>query len=306
MDKINHFQKELDKLGARGRFISITHLKKLEREANEVKENRFYGKKVYEKFLDNYYDFSSLYKNTEIKSLCIVATPSQQNIIKFEYEDSYINVEVPPTYVDRKKVLNDIKSITSHLFSKFGYKTFPIILPKKSMAVHSGLAKYGKNNLVYVEGMGSYHRLTAFASDIPCDIGEWYDLSQLETCNSCGACEKNCPTKAINNENFLIDTDKCITFYNEQPEPFPDWIDLSWHNSLIGCLKCQKICPHNKIYKQPNEIVTIFNKEETKLIGKQIPFRQLPKDLQEKLIILCLDIYYDKLSRNLNVLYKNK
>lgn len=306
MEVIGQFQKELQKVGAQGRFISISHLNKLENELNEIKENRFYGKKVYEKYLNNYFDFSSLYRNSEIKSLCIVATSSQQNIIKFEYDDSYINVEVPPIYVDRKKVVNDIKSITSNVFSKFGYKTFSVVLPKKSMAVHSGLAKYGKNNLVYVDGMGSYHRLTAFASDIPCDIGEWYELIQLENCNSCSACGKICPTKAINSDNFIIDTDKCLAFYNEQPEPFPDWINLSWHNSLIGCIKCQEICPYNKQFKRNKEIIATFNKEETRIIMNQLPFYELPKNLQDKLISLCLDNYYDKLSRNLGVLFTKK
>jgi epoxyqueuosine reductase len=247
-----------------------------------------------------------MYTNTAIKSLCIVATPSPRNIIKFEYEDSYINVEVPPIYVDRKEVLNNIKSITSHLFSKFGYKTFPVILPKKSLSVHSGLAKYGKNNLVYVEGMGSYHRLTAFASDIPCDIGEWYELSHLETCHSCGACEKSCPTKAINNKDFVIDADKCIAFYNEQSEPFPDWINPSWHNSLIGCLICQNVCPYNRAYKQYKKVIAAFTKRETILITNQIPFCQLSEDLQKKLRSLSLDIYYDKISRNLEMLYKKR
>jgi epoxyqueuosine reductase len=97
--------------------------------------------------------------------------------------------------------------------------------------------------------------------------------------------------------------------YNEQPEPFPDWIELNWHNCLVGCLRCQIVCPHNRHNKHPKEIIETFNIEETRLILDQIPFDQLPINLKEKLNHLCLNIYYDKLSRNLTVLYqksKNK
>lgn len=305
MDIVSQFQKELQKINAKVKFISITHLRELEDEVNAIKENRIFGKKVYDKYLNNYYDFASVYTNTDIKSLCIVASPSHQNLIRFEFESSQINVNVPPIYLDRKEILNNIKNISNCVLGKLGWKTFPVTLPKKSMAVHSGMARYGKNNLTYIDGMGSYHRLTAFASDIPYDTDEWYELRQLDNCHSCGACEKHCPTRAINKENFLIDTDKCITFYNEQPENFPDWIDLSWHNSLVGCIKCQEICPQNKFVKQHKEIKAVFNKDETRMIMNQLSFYELSESLQEKLVSLSLDIYYDKLSRNLAVLLTN-
>ena len=301
---IEEFQDRLNKFGAVGRFVSIKHLKKLENEAKEIKENRHSGKRMYKKYLDNYYDFSSLYGNPAIKSLCIIATPSPRCVVEFQFTDSYLKVDVPPIYVDRAEVLNNIKKTTAQFFPKYGYKTFPVILPKKSLAVHSGLAKYGKNNLVYVEGMGSYHRLTAFALDMPYDIDKWWELNQLETCHSCGACVKSCPTKAIRNDCFVIDTDRCLAFYNEQPEPFPAWINMSWHNALIGCLKCQSVCPYNMPYKQNKKVVATFTKEETLLITNKTSFNELPEKLQIELKNLCLDIYYNSLSRNIAVLYK--
>jgi len=40
------------------------------------------------------------------------------------------------------------------------------IFPFKTLATRTGLAKYGKNNITYTECGGSYHRLTAFYTDM--------------------------------------------------------------------------------------------------------------------------------------------
>jgi len=38
------------------------------------------------------------------------------------------------------------------------------IVPIDRLAVRGGLATYGRNNVTYVPGMGSFHRLSAFYS----------------------------------------------------------------------------------------------------------------------------------------------
>jgi epoxyqueuosine reductase len=37
----------------------------------------------------------------------------------------------------------------------------------KRLAVRSGLARYGRNNVTYVEGMGSFLELSASLTDMP-------------------------------------------------------------------------------------------------------------------------------------------
>lgn len=302
VDIAAQFLNELKKLGAVGRFVSSNHLTELEDEFNKAREDKVVSEKMYTKFLDNYYDFSSLYMDSSLKSLCIIATPSLPGMIRFEGEDRCIEAEVPPIYLFRRDVVKDIKDITSRLLSNNGYKTIPVVLPKKSLAVHSGLAKYGRNNLVYVKGLGSYHRLTAFASDVPCVDDKWYQLAYQETCHLCQACLKNCPTGAICKESFIINADRCLTFFNEQAGSFPAWLNPAWHNSLIGCLACQRACPHNVRYQQEEKVLATFSLSETRLIVAQMPFAHLPDKLQQKLRYLCLDVYYDKLARNLAVL----
>lgn len=57
------------------------------------------------------------------------------------------------------------------------YQVTPAVLPKKLLAVYSGLAACGRNDVIYVRGMGSLHRLSAFYSDLPCDVDQWHELA---------------------------------------------------------------------------------------------------------------------------------
>ena len=123
-------------------------------------------------------------------------------------------------------------------------------MPEKLLAVRSGLARYGKNNITYVPGMGSLHRLAVFVSDLPCVEDNWGEVKTLKTCDGCTACMDACPTGAIVSDRFLIHAERCITFHNERIEEFPEWLDSSWHNCLVGCLRCQWVCPENRDVRQ--------------------------------------------------------
>ena len=119
---------------------------------------------------------------------------------------------------------------------------------KSFLAVRSGLAAYGRNNVTYVTGLGSFHRLSAFYSDMPCDGDEWHELRLLDRCVKCRLCHRLCPTGAIARDRFLLHAERCIVFHNEKPwtVPFPAWLDPAWHNCLVGCLLCQAKCPENR------------------------------------------------------------
>jgi epoxyqueuosine reductase len=46
-------------------------------------------------------------------------------------------------------------------------------IPLKRLAARSGMATYGRNNICYIEGMGSSFSLVAYFSDIVCGDGPW-------------------------------------------------------------------------------------------------------------------------------------
>jgi epoxyqueuosine reductase len=111
-------------------------------------------------------------------------------------------------------------------------------LPLKRLAVQSGLAVYGRNNISYVEGMGSFFSYAAYFTDIPCDNNDWSKVRQADICTNCNICINNCPTEAISEDRFLINNKRCLSYLNESADEFPEWLPLSVHHCLYDCLKC--------------------------------------------------------------------
>ncbi|MFX1537857.1 MAG: 4Fe-4S double cluster binding domain-containing protein, partial [Promethearchaeota archaeon] len=170
-----------------------------------------------------------------------------------------------------------------------------------------GLAKYGRNNISYIPGLGSFYRLVAFYSNLTCGDDNWQELQMMEYCQKCSACLRKCPTNAITPNRFLLRAERCITFLNEKPGniSFPDWLELSWHNCLIGCLHCQTVCPVNKKLLPWIEQGAEFSEEETRMLLQGSSLDQLPALTINKLKKCSLIDYIDVFSRNLGVFLKN-
>jgi epoxyqueuosine reductase len=196
--------------------------------------------------------------------------------------------------------------LVNNILEPNGYKAAYARLPQKTLAVRCGLAKYGRNNITYVEGMGSFHRLTTLYSDFPSNEDNWRELQMMEMCNECSACTRKCPTGAIPTDRFLLRVERCLTHHNEQPQevPFPDWIDPSWHNCLVGCLHCQYVCPVNKKVKNWTEKGPEFTEEETKLILEGIGYHDLHQETKDKIEEFDLVNYFEVLPRNLTSFFK--
>lgn len=118
-------------------------------------------------------------------------------------------------------------------------------LPLKRLAARSGLARYGRNNICYVEGMGSFLAFAALFTDLAAEEGPWLELAPMDECRGCAACLGSCPTRAIRPDRFLIDNERCLSYFNEGPGEFPAWIPASAHHSPYDCLFCQLACPVN-------------------------------------------------------------
>jgi epoxyqueuosine reductase len=187
-----------------------------------------------------------------------------------------------------------------------GYRVAQAIVPKKLLAVCGGVAAYGKNNITYVDGMGSFHRLVAFYSNLPCEQDEWREPRLMERCERCLGCARSCPTGAIEPERFLLRAERCITFWNEKPGQvaFPEWVEASWHNCLVGCMRCQRGCPENREVLDFYEEGVEFSEEETGLLLERVPLAELPVVLVEKLEHWDLFELLDILPRNLEVLLR--
>jgi epoxyqueuosine reductase len=180
-------------------------------------------------------------------------------------------------------------------------------LPLKLLAAGSGLGSYGRNNVVYVPGMGSFLQLVAAYSDLACEKDSWQEAQMMKNCEHCQLCRQRCPTEAIPSDRFLLRAERCIVFHNEKKGdvPFPAWINPSWHNCVVGCLHCQQICPQNKNFLQWIGEKEDFSEEETALLLKGASRDQLPLKTARKLEHLSIIDYLDSLPRNLEVFFRN-
>jgi epoxyqueuosine reductase len=201
-----------------------------------------------------------------------------------------------------------MKKFLTEILAPKGYRVTLAQLPLKLLAVRSGLGAYGRNNICYVPGMGSFLQLVALYCDLPCQKDNWQKPHMIQSCQDCHACRQNCPTGAIPSDRFLLRAERCIVFHNERKGdiPFPAWIDPSWHNCLIGCMHCQRVCPQNKHFLQCVGEREEFSQEETALLLEGTPSERLPAATKRKLRHLDLLEDTDTLPRNLDAFFRKR
>jgi epoxyqueuosine reductase len=288
------------KLHAKFRTVSIIHLKELQEEISEWKRNGLITEKFYNQ---NYGEFTFQPPTTlrNARSIIVIGIPQKITPVFFFHNGKRYQTVLPPTYV-YSEVRAACKQILSRILDEKGHTVDRAILPLKLLAVKSGLGQYGKNNICYVDGMGSFARLEAFYTDYKFPTDDWHEKKIMTSCTSCSLCQNACPTQCIPKERFLIHADHCLTYLNENIEDFPTWVTVQSHNALVGCMHCQIVCPQNKKFLQLNEQSINFSEEETSIILQKTPQENISPMLAKKLADLNLDEYYSLLGRNLTAL----
>jgi len=295
---------QLKERGYKGRIVSIQHLGDLQEEIEGRYRQGLFDEEFYQEWLTGF-AFSPPDSLPEARSMIVVAVPQPQTRVTFTWDGEPVRFIIPPTYFEQRTE-NRVRELLARVLEPAGYRVAEAVLPKKLLAVRSGLAAYGKNNISYVPGMGSFHGLVAVYSDLSAQEDNWREPQMMESCQNCSACLRHCPVGAITSERFLLRAERCITFHNEKPGdvPFPAWIDPSWHNCLVGCLHCQRVCPQNREFLHWVEERVEFSQEETALLLQGVALDQLPpataKKLEQSDAVELLDV----LPRNLGVLLK--
>jgi len=269
----------LKERGYRGTVVPVEHVAQLKHEIEERLSRKEIDARLYERYLTSL-KFDVAANLPETRSIIITVAPQPQRKVTFQFGRQSYSVIIPPTYYADTD--DRIRSMLQDILSP-GYQLHRAALPLKLLAVCSGMAVYGKNNIAYVEGLGSFLRLRAFLSDMPPGEGDWLEPRVMKECDSCKACLKACPTGAIVQDRFLIHAERCLTFLNEGTEEFPAWINPAWHNSLIGCMRCQLVCPVNKQFVKWVEEGQNFTKAETELILSGVPLDRIPPETVHKL-----------------------
>lgn len=122
---------------------------------------------------------------------------------------------LPPTYVGYDETRKWVEDLLAQILRTKGYRVVRPSLPLKLLAVRSGLGWYGRNNICYVPGMGSFLQLVSVYSDLPCQKDSWREAQMMPSCQNCYACRLSCPTGAISSDRFLLRAERCIVFHNE-------------------------------------------------------------------------------------------
>ena len=299
-DNLGKLGEELLEEGIKSRWVPISRWKEIRDEINQILDGLTDPGIL--KYIGTCYDFD-IEKNLEnSRSLLILSIPKSKVRFHFNYDGEEIEAIVPIGYLNLSYVKDRIEPILERSLGANGFKFASLQIPKKLLAVKSGLARYGRNNITYVEDAGSYFQLMTYASDLPVEDHEWHEKRVMKMCEKCDLCLRNCPTGAIDGSRFLLRAERCLTYFNEEESEIPDWVESSWHNCLVGCLRCQDVCPANK--KVSRNIIegTTFSGEETEILMRVSKIEDFPQALRKKVEDSELSMLYPVLPRNLGLL----
>lgn len=291
----------LEQNGCKGTIVPIHYLYNLQQEMVELNQSKILNNDLIYKYLNEFqYDYSTVLTNAQ--SIIVVAVPQPITILRFTWREKKQEIAVPPTYIYKES-----EKLVSHIVeSELKRKNFSMVrakIPLKLLSVRSGLSQYGRNNISYINGMGSFYRLIALATDMPSNSNTWKNIQRMPDCHNCRACLNSCPTNCIDTDRNIIHATKCLTYINESSEPFPDWINYNWHNALVGCMRCQLACPQNWDYKLIKNFEETLTESDIDVLLNEDDFAKFPKATRNTLEKLNLTDYEPTiLQRNLRAL----
>jgi epoxyqueuosine reductase len=300
-DILQKLSREMSQNGYKFRTVSISHLPEIQESVGNLVRQGMVNQQLH----SNWHFYLDTNKNLpKAQTIFVIAIPQPITRVEFEMTGKVYQADIPPTYIYRNDE-DKVRDILNEALEPIGYQIAKARLAIKTLAVRSGLAQYGKNNITYVPGFGSYHRLVAFYSDCPCEEDNWQDIKVIKACENCSLCGESCLLGSITDNRFLIHAEKCLTWYNERVEAFPDKILDAWHHTIIGCMGCQLVCPVNKPHINKIAHGPTFSESETDMILKKTPLDKLTVETLQKLEAISADEWYDVLPRNLDLLIKS-
>ncbi|MBZ9685904.1 4Fe-4S binding protein [Clostridium estertheticum] len=294
------FEKVAIEHGDRLKVISIEHLKELKEIIGDFKDQEELN--GFQKWIINeLYQFEILEEDFKVNSIILIAIHHP-----FYAKVDFLKEGKKKTFLSLVRA--DFNKTEEYLRKYVEEKGYFIEvtknLPMKRLGTHSGLAKYGRNNITYIDGLGSNFSYASYFSDMMCKEDTWSEVKNAEACDKCNLCIESCPTGAIRKDRFLIDNQKCLSCINEIPGEFPAWIPVTAHHTLYDCLICQRNCPMN--YEQVDNVIECvsFTEEETNMLLDGKPIDTFSKEFKTKIYMLGINEWYEVIPRNLKILFE--
>lgn len=151
-----------------------------------------------------------------------------------------------------KKKLKLLSKAIEEEYGAFSGRYFVDSAPilERDWAKRSGLGWIGKNTLLIHPKKGSYF----FLAELIVDFELEYDAPMKDYCGTCTKCIEACPTDAIQEDGFVLDSKKCISYLTiELKDQIPIEFEGKMENWMYGCDICQEVCPWNRFSKPHNE-----------------------------------------------------
>lgn len=296
----NQIDASLTRSGWFFKMVSVKRIGELEAELHSLHADGLFDELFYKELI-TYFSFQLPDEMPDAKSIIVIAAPQPIQSVTFTVKGEDRAVHIPPTY--DSSMNRRIKAELEKVLSSGGYQCVPASLPLKLLAIHSGLVEYGRNNISYIPGKGSYHRLSAYYTDLFSTEDVWQKPVMMERCQRCSICIDQCPTAAITADRVLLKAERCLTYHNEEMRELPEYIKQIKHHCLVGCMICQRVCPENAKVKDWIEETVRFTEEETIQILDGVTKEELAEETCKKLESIQFLDYLALISRNLKLIF---
>jgi epoxyqueuosine reductase len=283
---------KLKSAGIAARVVPLEALKKAREEYGRIDRSSFVWQRYY-----SHLQLDAPQGGPE-RSILITASRSAAVRVTFCGDEGNKSFLLPPTYLARERM--DVKERVESALRESGCEAVKSGFPHKLLAVISGLAVYGRNNVAYAGDFGSYALLQTYVTSLEPESGT-EPVTFAKACAECRACASACPTGAVAKDSYRINAARCITTVNETDEPFPDWIPVDAHNCIVGCMRCQLACPMNRGKLETKE-GPVFGEEETRALLLGTAFGELPGTAREKIRDINYEGGYTGFARNVKAL----